>query len=113
MSARGKLELEFCILRCGGTAFNILMIKREIVWSSVVLSCVNRSCFGEGWPVPNFVPNCALVLIPQRQEGRKTTGSGISELSLSQRSWKPKRRGWGRTERVEDGEGAGTQYRAL
>lgn len=32
-------------------------------------------------------------------EGEKTTGGGISELSLSQRSWKAKRWGDGRIER--------------
>lgn len=41
----------------------------------------------------------AVILIPQRQEGEKTTGGGISELSLSQRSWKAKGWGDGRTER--------------
>lgn len=34
-----------------------------------------------------------VILIPQRQEGEKTTGGGISEFSLSQSSWKAKR--WG------------------
>ena len=47
------------------------------------------------------------------EAGGSENNRDISELSLSQKSWKPKRRGDGRTERVEDGEGAGTQYRAL
>ncbi len=65
LSACGKLGLDFCRLRCGGTAFNILMIKREIILNSVQLGCTKWSCLGKELLEPYFGPKLRLLFDPQ------------------------------------------------
>lgn len=74
LSAFGKLGLDLYSLRCGGTAFNVLMIKREIILHSVQLGCMNGFCLGKQWRPKLrllFDPQCALWFWYRHRRERK------------------------------------------
>lgn len=65
LSACSKLGLDLCSLRCGGTAFNALMIKGEIILNSVQPGRMNWSRLWKEWPDPYFSPKLRLLFDPQ------------------------------------------------
>lgn len=64
LSAFGRLRLDLCILRCGGTAFNVLMIKREsFLTHSSWVTCT--ACLRKEKSDPYFCPKLSLLFDSQ------------------------------------------------